>query len=138
MTTSQIAGYTLNIVALLLQLLGAALVALDVKQAQDNTTRFKRALDDAARTRHDHISNMGRSPTRRRSPLGGSIQMPKLPSEARAQIADQLGPSAMEERKALTEFVSNQYEISKTRRWAGVLLLVLGFTVGFTANIVVI
>ncbi|MGC4964080.1 hypothetical protein [Gordonia sp. DT101] len=126
----------LNTAALVLQLVGAALVALDVKQSQDNTTHFKEALDHADETRRNHIADLDRPPGSIASPFGGSIRLPQIAQSARGQLADQLGPSAMEERKALTAFVRAQYEVSKPRRWIGVVLLVVGIAAGYAGNMI--
>ncbi|WP_461418318.1 hypothetical protein [Gordonia sp. GN26] len=129
-------AYLLHSVALVLQIAGAVLVALDIKQSQDNTTRFKKALDRAEEIRNKHVSVIGSQPRSVPSPFGGTIRIPQVATAAREQIADQVGPSATAERKALTSFVREQYEVSKVRRWLGVGLLVLGIAVGFAANVV--
>ncbi|WP_143548881.1 hypothetical protein [Rhodococcus sp. ACS1] len=127
--------YLLSTFAFVLQLAGAVLVVLDVKQAQDNVTTFKQRLDEANSKKEEHLQQMAAQSGRAvRGWRGGSIHLPTIPEQARGPLADQIGPSSMIERRALTEFVAAQYAISKVRRWSGVGLLFAGLAIGYVAS----
>lgn len=134
-----LAVYGLNTAALLFQLAGAVLVALDVMQAQRNLTGFKVRLDEAAEKRQEHLDHLARQSGRSIPGFGGgSIKLPAIAHQAREQLADQLGPSGMVERQALTDFVQAQFAISKHRLWLGISLLFAGVIVGYTANMLAV
>lgn len=101
-----LAVYGLNTLALVSQLAGAILVALDVKQAQSNLTAFKSRLDEADHKRREHLQHLAQQSGRSIPGFGGSsIRLPTIIPQAREQLVDQLGPSGLVERQALTAFV---------------------------------
>lgn len=107
----------------------------DVLEAQRNLAQFKSDLDSANETRSEHIESLGVH----RSTPGyalelGRINLPTIAPAARGLLADQVGPSAMMERQALTSFVQAQFAISKRRRWAGVVMLIAGVIAGYTSS----
>ncbi|AUM16452.1 MULTISPECIES: hypothetical protein [Rhodococcus] len=131
----RIAVYVLHTLALILQLAGAVLVVLDVRQSQRNTAAFKNRLDEAEEMKQNHIQLLAAQSRRSiPGPIGGRINLPTIPVQAHGLLADQLGPSGAAERKALTQFVQDQFAISKRRRWSGVGLLFAGAIIGYTAN----
>ncbi|OZD51675.1 hypothetical protein CH252_14970 [Rhodococcus sp. 06-1477-1B] len=123
-------------VAFSFQLSGAFLVVLDVRQAQTNLDQFKVRLDEAAAAKENHLRQIAAHSGRSYPGFGGGrIRGPVIPEASRDQIADQLGPSGLMERRALTEFVQAQYVVSKKRRWLGVSLLFIGVVAGYVASI---
>ncbi|WP_125458614.1 hypothetical protein [Rhodococcus sp. 1168] len=130
-----LAVYLLYTVALALQLVGAGLVVLDVRQAQRNLDSFKKKLDEAQTAKDEHIKALAKQSGRSYPGFGGGrIKGPTISPLAFEPIANQLGPSAPIERQALTEFVQSQYAVSKQRRWVGVILLFIGVLAGYAGS----
>lgn len=138
-TGQQIAAYALNTIAVLLQLVGALLVALDIRDAQRNTAKFKHDLDNAEVIRQEHIESLDKPfavipgdwmAGRKRREI-------KYPEEYRETIANQLGPAAAEQREALIAYVNAQNERSGTRLWLGVGLVVAGALIAYAAVITI-
>lgn len=137
MTAQQIA-YALNTVGVILQLVGALLVVLDIRDGKRNTAAFKQRLDTAEQKRQEHLaalddqfgatsgSSISRRPTLRVN----------VPEEARQALVNQVGPASAEERNALIAYVNDQNDRRGWQVWLGVILVVAGSLVAYAAAMI--
>ncbi|OBA79330.1 hypothetical protein A5633_17065 [Mycolicibacterium elephantis] len=119
-------------VALVMQLAGAWLVILDVRQSIRHTRRLRADLATAENTAQEHHRALAEGPEvvrRFRAALG---------QQQTDQIVRQLGPTSLHQREALVRHLNAQNEISDFRRWGGVAILLAGVIVGFVANVVAV
>lgn len=127
--------FWLHTVALVLQLVGAALVIREIRATVKNFETFRHDLEGAEETKEAHRKQVEKvSGASIPGYGGGRIKLPTHSPETIEGLVQQVGPGAAQERTALRDFVQRQFAGSPAQRWSGAVLVVVGAIVGYAAN----
>ena len=126
-------AFWLHTAALVLQLVGAALVTREIWATVKNFEALRQGLQSAESTKEEHRRSIA---AKSGKSIGGyGVRFPSHSPQSIESIVQQVGPGAAEERGALRSFVQRQFSSSPVQRWSGVVLVVIGAVVGYIANV---